>query len=292
MSYLSTITKRKTKMKKLTLMLALAVVSFVSQAQTLTNKGWCSGKYYFTVTGVSVGDNITVSLTGNEKWPTTGTSDSSFIVSAVPFTLAVPQPTQSGTYKFNFNDVTTNTNTKPTTGSDNGVLCTVTPVKWGTFAGTVDHSDSTLVNFSWTTYMEYNVKSFVLLGSTDGKSWDVLQTIAPTNQNSGQHTYNISFRDPLVAVIVKTAGFGLLGAILIGLVFAGSFRNRVIATSVACIMILGAVACTKHNDLAPNQERKYTFFKVAEIDMDNGSLTTGTAINDNAATTNVVYIGK
>lgn len=147
----------------------------------------------------------------------------------------------------------------------------VTPVKWTDISITTDLDDSTLIHAKWTTTLEQNVKSFTLQASTNGLTWEDVKTISSSvgGNSSTPTVYSLDYNDPLVA-LVMTAGFGLMGTILIIGLIAGfvSKKNKVLGAVSAVLLIIMMVSCTKHNDLATPKAKKYHYFRVVETDLD------------------------
>jgi hypothetical protein len=147
--------------------------------------------------------------------------------------------------------------------------CTAMPITLTSWTAKVDANDSTLVHLAWSVDMENNVDYYRIDGSTDnGKTWDLgitkLNSLGDTN---AKRDYKLDYYNPLVGLLVKTAGFGVGGMLLAIAIFAGSIRNRALAGVVGCVMLVTTFACKK-DVTAQKQTLKYNAVRLTEVDKD------------------------
>jgi hypothetical protein len=143
------------------------------------------------------------------------------------------------------------------------------PITLTSWTAKVDAYDSTLVHLAWSVSMEGNVAYYRIDGSTDyGRTWDTsiarINSLGDVNLN---RDYKIDYYNPLVGLLIKTAGFGIFGMFLIIAIFAGSIRNRALAGTVACLLLVTTFACKKSIE-RPKQGLKYNAVKLNEVDKD------------------------
>jgi hypothetical protein len=159
-------------------------------------------------------------------------------------------------------------------GFESGVVelnldLTAMPIILTSWTAKVDKTDSALVHLAWSVDMESNVAYYRIDGSTDyGKTWDTgiakLNSLGDTNL---KRDYKLTYYNPLIGMIVKTAGIGIFGMVLVIAIFAGSLRNRALAGTLACLMLVTTIACKK-DVTAPKQGLKYNAVKLNEVDKD------------------------
>jgi hypothetical protein len=119
----------------------------------------------------------------------------------------------------------------------------------------------------WTTTSEHSNKGWNIQGSTDGINFSNIGFIAShyadgTSEISTDYIYTLTS--------VEKAGIGLLGGIVLLLIFAGMVKNRkglMVAGMLVMGSLIGFTSCTKSNDVAVAKE-KYTYFRIQQIDID------------------------
>lgn len=147
--------------------------------------------------------------------------------------------------------------------------CSAMPITLTSWTATVDASNKSLIHFAWSVDMESNVSYYRIDGSTDmGKTWDAgitkLNSLGDTNL---KRDYKLDYNNPLIGMIAKTSGVGALGVVMMIAVLAGSLRNRALAGTVACVLLVSTFACTKKVD-KPKEGLKYNATRLVEVDKD------------------------
>lgn len=152
--------------------------------------------------------------------------------------------------------------------------CSAMPITLTSWTATVDANDSTLIHFAWSVDMESNVSYYRIDGSTDkGKTWDIgitkLNSLGDTNL---KRDYKLDYYNPVIGMIAKTAGIGAFGMVIMIAVFAGSIRNKVLAGTLASLLLVTTFACKKSLD-RPKQGLKYNTTRLTEVDKDGSEKT-------------------
>lgn len=160
-------------------------------------------------------------------------------------------------------------------GFESGVVelnldLTAMPIILTSWTAKVDKNDSSLVHLTWSVDMESNVAYYRIDGSTDyGRTWDTaiikLNSLGDTNL---KRDYKLDYYNPLIGLIAKTAGFGALGMVVLIAVFAGSLRNKTLAGTVACLLLVVSFVACKKSIERPKQGLKYNAVKLNEVDKD------------------------
>lgn len=284
-------------MKNLIFALTFVCLGFASQAHIITDINCASGgKIRIEGTQFNYNDNSDPKSDSVAFYLKNADNSYTFIGSAIvtnggDFRVDIPYYNQQGQTvyfkQFQRNNANSNYNqTWPGSGSANygngsgyangygygfikDTRCTVMPITLTSWTAKVDASDKTLVHLAWSVDMETNVNYYRIDGSTDnGVTWDTaITTLKSLGDTNAKRTYTLDYRNPLVDLITKTAGFGTLGLVLAIAVFAGSFRNRAIAGVVGCLMLVTFFACKKSLD-KPAQTTKYNAVRLSNVDND------------------------
>jgi energy-converting hydrogenase Eha subunit A len=119
----------------------------------------------------------------------------------------------------------------------------------------------------WNTESEKDNDKFIVQGSSDGKSWTDLGTVA-TKAPDGNSSVKISYSFSRQWGDTVLAGFGLLGLLLLPAV-----RNRLMRLGMLIVVVSMVVACAKDNDGMQNLEDgsragKATYIRIAQVDKD------------------------
>ncbi|MDQ8004202.1 MAG: hypothetical protein REI64_05335 [Pedobacter sp.] len=123
----------------------------------------------------------------------------------------------------------------------------------------------------WNTVSEKDNDKFVVQGSSDGKTWMDLGTVA-TKAPGGNSSVKIAYSFSRQWGDTILAGFGLLGLLLLPAV-----RNRLMRVGMLIVVVSMVVACAKDNDGFQGLEDgsragKATYIRVAQVDKD-GAIT-------------------
>lgn len=119
----------------------------------------------------------------------------------------------------------------------------------------------------WSTESEKDNDKFVVQGSSDGKSWTDLGTVA-TKAPGGNSSAKISYSFTRQWGDTVLAGFGLLGLLLLPAV-----RSRLMRLGVLVVVVSMVVACAKDDDGLQQMEDgsragKATYIRIAQVDKD------------------------
>ncbi|MGV3545973.1 MAG: hypothetical protein ACO1N4_02845 [Pedobacter sp.] len=119
----------------------------------------------------------------------------------------------------------------------------------------------------WNTESQKDNDKFIVQGSSDGKSWTDLGTVA-TKAPDGNSSVKISYSFSRQWGDTVLAGFGLLGLLLLPAV-----RNRLMRLGMLIVVVSMVVACAKDNDGMQNLEDgsragKATYIRIAQVDKD------------------------
>lgn len=267
-------------MKNLILTLTLVVMGIATQAHNILALG-CGSNGRIKVKGTQFdysftkSDSVVLFITvngqrnGTVKW-----KGSIFVVSGGTFQMdTVPYYNVNGETVFFTEYERNNTHSSYSveyTGS--GFIyggCSAMPITLTSWTANVDANDSSLVHLAWSVDMESNVAYYRIDGSTDyGKTWDTgIARINSLGDTNLKRDYKKDYYNPLIGLIAKTAGFGGVGILLAIAIFAGSIRNRALAGTVACLLLVVTFACKKSVE-APKQGLKYNAVKLNEVDND------------------------
>lgn len=186
--------------------------------------------------------------------------------------------------RYNGTDITTLTgmsNDGHTTITPHGIVsysamagcAVVTPVL---FSAWTAQNVSGSVGLSWTTTMEQNNKYFVVEGSMDGKTFDsmaVVKTHWFTGNSSSPYTYNFLYYIP----VTKEGGmilFFLIIFIVSGICFIkkqfvlGMKFMFIFSIVVNGMILICSTSCTKTNNNSTTAPKKYSFFRLKQVDLD------------------------
>jgi len=272
-------------MKNLIFALTLLCLGLVTQAHYITSVG-CGTDGRIKVKGTlfdyagSQLDSVYLYITTNGqangpiKW-----HGSTFIQSGGTFTMdTVPYYTSTGETIF-FKEYERSKTTKPFSLEWSGSSyifgsCKIMPITLTSWTAKIDATDSTLIHLGWSVEMEHNVAYYRIDASVDnGITWDTsIAKLKSLGDTDVKRDYKLDYYNPLIVTIIKTAGFGVFGIVLLIAIFAGSIRNRVLAGVLTCLMIIGAVACRKSVD-KPAQHLKYNAVRLTEVDNDGTTKT-------------------
>jgi hypothetical protein len=276
-------------MKNLILALTFICLGFATQAHTIDEYGTtCPGGGKVTIKGEDFDykgqnlDSVAFYIKNGNVYTFIG---SVFVTSGGDFVTNILYFTQSGQVVY-FTEYERNnthssyskkwpTNSQYTSGTMiRNTRCTVTPITLTSWTARVDANDSTLVHLAWSVDMESNVAYYRIDGSTDkGKTWDLgitkLESLGDTNL---KRDYKLDYQNPLIGLIAKTAGVGAFGIVLMIAVFAGSLRNKVLAGTFACLLLVVSFACKKSIE-RPKQGLKYNAVRLTEVDNDGSEKT-------------------
>ncbi|MDQ8006120.1 MAG: NHL repeat-containing protein [Pedobacter sp.] len=136
-----------------------------------------------------------------------------------------------------------------------------------TFTGLSAKIQGGVLNVDWNTLSEKDNDKFVVQGSTDGKSWTDLGTVA-TKATNGNSSVKIAYSFSRQWGETVLAGFGLLGLLLLP-----ATRNRLMRLGMLIFVVSMVVACAKDTDGLQQLEGgskagKATYIRVAQVDKD------------------------
>lgn len=275
-------------MKNLILTLTLVVLGIASQAHSITDIACAAGgkirirgtQFDYNGNSDPKSDSVAFYLKNGSVYTWIG---SAIVTNGGDFEVDIPYYTQSGQTVYFKQFQRSNSNsayvqTWPNSGYSSGFIkdtrCTVMPITLTSWTAQVDKEDKTLVHLAWSVDMESNVNYYRIDGSTDnGVTWDTaITTLKSLGDTNAKRTYTLDYRNPLIDLITKTAGFGAFGIVLAIAIFAGSIRNRALAGVVGCLMLVTFFACKKSLD-KPVQGVKYNAVRLSNVDND-GSVKT------------------
>lgn len=206
-----------------------------------------------TITTDANGDITSITVPNQGTW--TLNSDGSLTFTKVPGYTGTPTPIQ-----YTVRDAA------GLTSLPTDITTTALPVNFGAISATLKNNT---LNVSWSTIWEKSCKDYVIEGSTDGKTWIKLGTVA-SKANGGNSDTPLDYEFTVAAAGYAAAGMGLLFALLM----VPAFRNRKLQWALAIVCILGIAACSKNVADEIGTDANIGFVRIVQYDIDGTTHTT------------------
>lgn len=147
----------------------------------------------------------------------------------------------------------------------------VLPVSFGDISAVYQNGN---LNINWSTLSETNNKEFVIEGSSDGKSWTKLGTVASkANGGNSDSAIEYSFSKSLQELLVLS-GFSLLSMIIVmgmALLLFPSIKRKtayMLTPVIAIAMAVTLFSCSKSDNSYDVDEKPVAFIRIAQVDKD------------------------
>ncbi|ULT40584.1 hypothetical protein KRR40_38330 [Niabella defluvii] len=147
----------------------------------------------------------------------------------------------------------------------------VLPVSFGDISAV--YQNGTL-NINWSTLSETNNREFVIEGSSDGKSWTKLGTVASkANGGNSDSAIEYSFSKSLQELLVLS-GFSLVSMIIVmgmALLLFPSIKRKtayMLTPVIAIAMAVTLFSCSKSDHSYDVDEKPVAFIRIAQVDKD------------------------